>query len=407
MLRMNNIQAEGWVLDDLKYVDLEPDEVEKYRLDDGDLVFNRTNSKELVGKSEVFRQGQMPDGYGGPVVYASYLIRVALDQEQAMPDFVSSFLDTPAGRLQIDRVSRQIAGMTNINGEELRQLVVPLPPVDHQRRLAAELDDARASWRRKHDEADGLLAGLGGYLMDALGLVLPERERQLTFAVPASALFQNRVDPPAHQPFAPREYPPGVALRPLSDIAAINANPPLPPAADDAPVPYVGLPECSQTEVLEVDTRPYASVRSRNVAVEGDILFARIEPSVFNQKYVLIEDLKGHEAVATSTEFYTVRAKPGEVDQRYLYAMFFCPFVFDQVRGKTTGSSGRRRIDKALFGRLQIPVPDRGQQVEIAGEVVRRRERARQLRAEAAREWAAARAVFEARLVGEPAAPQP
>ena len=282
----------------------------------------------------------------------------------------------------------------------------PVPIPDEAESWVADLKRGpRSRWQAEaNDEADGLLAGLGDYLMDALGLVLPERERQLTFAVPASTLFQNRIDPPAHQPFAPREHPPGVALRPLSEIAAVNANPPLPPAADDAPVPYVGLPECSQMEVLEVDTRPYASVRSRNVAVEGDILFARIEPSVFNQKYVLAEDLKGHEAVATSTEFYTVRAKPGEVDQRYLYAMFFCPFVFDQVRGKTTGSSGRRRIDKALFRRLQIPVPDREQQVEIAGEVVRRRARARQLRAEAAHEWAAARAAFEARLVGEPAA---
>ena len=56
MLRMNNLQADGWDLTDLKYIQLGEEDLERYQLQPGDLLFNRTNSKELVGKCEVFHE---------------------------------------------------------------------------------------------------------------------------------------------------------------------------------------------------------------------------------------------------------------------------------------------------------------------------------------------------------------
>ena len=65
-------------------------------------------------------------------MFASYLIRVRLDTQRAIPGFVSAFLNSPAGRIQIDQVSRQVAGMSNVNAEELRELLIPLPEIDEQ-----------------------------------------------------------------------------------------------------------------------------------------------------------------------------------------------------------------------------------------------------------------------------------
>src|SRR5436190_20161176 len=101
MLRMNNLQADGWLLEDLKYVELTPTEFAAWRLERGDIVFNRTNSKELVGKCEVFDED-------GDWVFASYLMRLRVDSKRAVPEFVTAFLNTRAGRVQIDRESRQI-----------------------------------------------------------------------------------------------------------------------------------------------------------------------------------------------------------------------------------------------------------------------------------------------------------
>ena len=402
MIRMNNIQAEGWVLDDLKYVDLEPDEIEKYRLNDGDLIFNRTNSKELVGKSEVFRQGQMPAEYSGAVVYASYLIRVALDREKAVPDFVSSFFDTAAGRLQIDRVSRQIAGMTNINGEELRQLVVPLPPLEQQQRLASELSDARASWRQKLDEADGLLAGLGGYLMDALGLALPPDVPALAFAARAGVLASDgRLDPDYFHPERTRTLDAlaenASRLRPqrLSAVAEFVRD-----KTDPAEgVRYLGLADVRR-DTGELDPEPQDLPSGSCYAFsEGDVLYSRLRPTL-NKVY------RAEFGGVCSPEFHVIRVRPTYRDQilpDFLAAALRSPLTLAQTRHMTTGNT-HPRLSNDDVRKLAVPVPDLGLQEQTVAELRQRRERARRLRAEAAREWAEARAQFEARLVGTPAA---
>ena len=148
--------------------------------------------------------------------------------------------------------------------------------------------------------------------------------------------------------------------------------------------------------------RPYEEVKGRSVIRPGDILFARIEPSVFNKKYVLTDDLKGHPYAYTSTEFYVVTPIHSEVNRDYLYTMFFSTFVFAQVKGKTTGSSGRRRIDLAMFAELQIPLPEkRAIQEEIALEVMRRRGEATRLREEGARALEQAKEKIERIILGE------
>lgn len=88
VLRIPNLQADGWALDDLKYLQLSDDELRNYRLKSGDILFNRTNgSRELVGKCEVF-------DFAGDWAFASYLIRLRLDAGRANPYFVSAFLNT-------------------------------------------------------------------------------------------------------------------------------------------------------------------------------------------------------------------------------------------------------------------------------------------------------------------------
>lgn len=175
ILRMNNLQDDEWDLRDLKYIDLPQSEAETYQLKEGDLLFNRTNSKELVGKCGVFNQK-------GHWVFASYLIRVALDESKALPDFVSAFLGTKAGRVQIGRVSRQIAGMSNINAEEIRQLVIPLPPVSLQADLVTELQLARQKRSDLLQQSDAELVGINDYISQVLGVTMPPVKQDIVYA---------------------------------------------------------------------------------------------------------------------------------------------------------------------------------------------------------------------------------
>lgn len=142
VIRMNNIKDGMLDLSDLKHIELSEKERQRLVLRDGDILFNRTNSKELVGKCAVFHDR-------GEYVFASYLIRVCTITEEANPDFVSFVLNSPIGRKQIDAMSRQIIGQANINSQELRTLQIPLPPVNLQRRIMERIEAGRARIARE------------------------------------------------------------------------------------------------------------------------------------------------------------------------------------------------------------------------------------------------------------------
>lgn len=124
-LRMNNITYFGeWDFSDLKYINLDENESEKYLLKRGDLVFNRTNSKELVGKTAVY---DLDD----KMAIAGYLIRVRTN-EKAVTDYVSAFLNCSHGKAILKGMSKNIIGMANINAQELQNIKLPVPPIKLQ-----------------------------------------------------------------------------------------------------------------------------------------------------------------------------------------------------------------------------------------------------------------------------------
>lgn len=150
----------------------------------------------------------------------------------------------------------------------------------------------------------------------------------------------------------------------LEKLAKVNPERKLSGINDDEEVPYVGLPETDDHEIKEVLLRPYKEVKGRKIIKKGDILFARIEPSIFNKKYIYVDDLGDFEYALTSTEFYIVEPKDNII-AKFLFYMFFSEPVYFQVKGKTTGSTGRRRLDKKVFENLLIPNPSKETQEKI------------------------------------------
>lgn len=154
-------------------------------------------------------------------------------------------------------------------------------------------------------------------------------------------------------------------LVPLKEVAVVNPTRTRPKLDADEKVAYVGLPETDDKRVQTVLYRPYKEVAGRNIIKKGDILFARIEPSIFNKKYIYVDSLDGSEFAYTSTEFYIVEAKDS-TNPAYLFSILFSDNVYNQIIGKTTGSTGRRRLDKSAFENVLIPLPSRDIQDKIA-----------------------------------------
>ncbi|MBI4567673.1 MAG: restriction endonuclease subunit S [Planctomycetes bacterium] len=131
VIRMGNIQDGSLDWSDLVYTS-DRHEITKYRLAAGDVLFNRTNSPELVGKTAV---------YGGErdAIYAGYLIRVRC-ADRLLPDYLSYCLNSPAGRDYCQQVKTDGVSQSNINARKLAAFEFGLPTVAEQHEIVRRVE---------------------------------------------------------------------------------------------------------------------------------------------------------------------------------------------------------------------------------------------------------------------------
>ena len=128
-LRMNNITYEGKLdLNEMKYIDIEKDDKEKYVTKKGDILFNRTNSKELVGKTCVFDVEE-------EMIIAGFIIRVRVN-DFANPYFISEYLNTVYLKDKLRNMCKDASGQSNINAKELQNIKIYIPPITLQNQFS-------------------------------------------------------------------------------------------------------------------------------------------------------------------------------------------------------------------------------------------------------------------------------
>lgn len=124
-LRMNNITYDGELdLTDLKYIDIPDKELEKCTVKCGDVLFNRTNSKELVGKTCVYNRNDT-------MVLAGFIIRIRVN-ENILPVFLAMFLNMDFSKTMLKEMCKSAIGQANINATELQKIRIILPPIELQ-----------------------------------------------------------------------------------------------------------------------------------------------------------------------------------------------------------------------------------------------------------------------------------
>lgn len=149
ILRMGNITYSGAIdFSDLKYVDLSKKDLPKYLVGRGDLLFNRTNSKELVGKAAVYDREDV-------AVIAGYLVRVRMN-EKGNSYYVSGYLNSSHGKSTLQGMCKSIVGMANINAQEMQDIKILLPPVEVQNKYAAIFQETKQRLKI-HGQSEGSL----------------------------------------------------------------------------------------------------------------------------------------------------------------------------------------------------------------------------------------------------------
>lgn len=164
ILRMGNYDSKGNMdYSEVKHVELSDDEFQKYRLVEGDILFNRTNSKELVGKTAIY-DGELEDA-----VFASYLIRVYVDENKVLPEYFVNYLNSPRGQAELDKKAKQAVSQANINSTELRELDFELPTLAKQHEIVERLtsmEDRLDEIRSASDRMSAVLNALPKSILD-------------------------------------------------------------------------------------------------------------------------------------------------------------------------------------------------------------------------------------------------
>ena len=139
VLRIPNVQLGRISLKDIKSADFDDKEVEKLRLEIGDVLVIRSNgSLELVGRSAVVEEPAVG------MLFAGYLIRLRLDRELADPKFFQLYLQAAATRAEIEQLAKSTSGVNNINSTQIQQLRLSRPDVDEQVEVARRVETAFA-----------------------------------------------------------------------------------------------------------------------------------------------------------------------------------------------------------------------------------------------------------------------
>ena len=138
ILRMN-CQENGRVkFRDLQFVNLDAKTLEAFLLRPGDILFNRTNSHELVGRTALFDSDQR-------AVFASYLLRIRANPECLDPEFLNFYLNLPAAQQRLRGLATQGVSQSNISASKLKEFFVPRPPLGEQTEIAGILRGVEAA----------------------------------------------------------------------------------------------------------------------------------------------------------------------------------------------------------------------------------------------------------------------
>ena len=138
VLRMNNLQNGRLDINDLKYYSPKNNELEKFILDKGDVLFNRTNSYELVGKVSIFNEEAIYS-------FASYLIRLKTSGNRLDSRFLNFYLNSAIGLSKIRKYRTPGVSQSNINAQNIKSVPIPLAYIKIQKKIMDKIDNIQTN----------------------------------------------------------------------------------------------------------------------------------------------------------------------------------------------------------------------------------------------------------------------
>lgn len=363
----------------------------------GEVLFNNTNSPAWVGKSVVF---DLPD----VCACSNHITRIGC-KDVVLPGFLAESLNALRSIGYFKTLSTSFNNQAGVNSQTLAGTRIPVPPLDVQRRLVAELDAARAERDRALAEAESLLGSLDRFVLDSLG-VYPEDDKRRLFSVRLSDV-RERLDADYHSPrfqrlrraiemskFETRSLG-EIAVFMRSGFAAGRQDQ---ARGDAASVPHLrplNLNAWGELSIAETKSVPASAVGESDYVATGEVLFNNTNSAEWVGKSAVF-DLET--LCACSNHMTRIHLKPDN-DPYFVAALLNALRGIGYFSALSTFFNNQAGINTKTLAALRLPVPSLEQQKSIANEVTQKKAKSKDLRAQADAVWRNARERFEQQLL--------
>lgn len=329
IFRMDDLRN-GFAFDyEMKFAPIDSETFEKFRLLPNDILFNRVNSEEFVGRTGIFK-------LTGDYVFASYLVRLRTNNGMS-PDALNLFLNCKYGVLSIRRLSRRAVNQANVNAQELQSILMPRISPEFQETLTRY---SHRSWML-YAETERLYKQAEQLLTMELGLQDWKPAQAQTFVKSyRQSVKAQRMDA---EHFHPKycelrehihNYPNGFLQ--IKDLATNSYETIEPTARAGDDFRYIELADINQVigtiESAKEIKGEDAPSRARMVLRAGDVVASTVEGSL--DKVALVSE-DYHGAIG-STGFFVLR--PRTVQSGYLLALVKSMIVREQMRCESSGT---------------------------------------------------------------------
>ncbi len=355
--RMNEIHNMLCDFSVSKHATLTGEEQQIFLLNDRDVLFNRTNSYEWVGRTGLYKKHNNKD-----FVFASYLVRLVPDEKRVLPEYMTSFLNTKYGVAEIKRRARQSINQTNVNSEEVKAIEIPLISIPFQEKIKTNFDGAISNFSLA--EKQYLCAET--LLLETLGLTKFTTNTETVNIKSFKDSFgtTGRLDAEYYQlkyedwAQALKAYKYGsTTVANACEVKDKNFTP-----LDDKTYSYIELSDIDKVGSITgatVATGEELPTRARRIVNQGDVLISSIEGSLTSCAIVS----EKYDDALCSTGFYVLRSK--KINSETLLVLMKSTPIQALLKQGCSGTI-LTAINNEAFLNLPIPLIDTTTQKKIA-----------------------------------------
>ncbi len=299
--------------------------------------------------------------------------------------YLFTFLNS---KLVVNQTSCLMTGNTlpRLQPQDVQKLPILLPPPNMQNHIATFMRSAYAQKKQKEQKADTLLDSIDDYVMQELGIEMPQQKensiKNRVFTATLSEVSGRRFDPEIYyQVYSlhTKSYP----MERFQDCVLINPSTSFDDYELDMSVTFVPMEKVS-AKYAEADLslcKVVAEAKGYTRFRDNDLIWAKITPCMQNGKSAVVDNLEGGIGCG-STEFHVFRALEG-INVQYIHALLRLKSLRQHATLHFTGSAGQQRVSSEFFKELMIPKPSLEKQTEIANYITHARNQAKQLQQEA------------------------